>query len=152
MVGRVCPRHGHRGRPLNSVVRRHLSRRGHIIAAVATTAVVVIALFVFVANWRPSDYHTPAYNMRFKVPIYAEMVESYRAEKGHYPTSAEGLEQLVRDGFIREVPRDDWGNALQYRYPSPRPEVPFELCSLGADGMVGGEGTNADICNWSRRK
>jgi hypothetical protein len=24
MVGRVCPRHRHRGRPLNSVVRRHL--------------------------------------------------------------------------------------------------------------------------------
>ncbi len=23
MVGRVCPRHGHRGRPLNSVVRQH---------------------------------------------------------------------------------------------------------------------------------
>ncbi len=24
MVGRVCPRHGYRGRPLNSAVRRHL--------------------------------------------------------------------------------------------------------------------------------
>src|SRR5258706_1182715 len=28
MVGRVCPRHGHRGRPLNSVVRRHRKQGG----------------------------------------------------------------------------------------------------------------------------
>ena len=28
MVGRVWPRHGHRGRPLNSVVRTHLQHRG----------------------------------------------------------------------------------------------------------------------------
>jgi hypothetical protein len=27
MVGRVCPRHGHRGRPLNSVVRHHMNER-----------------------------------------------------------------------------------------------------------------------------
>ena len=129
-----------------------MSRRGHIIiGAVATVTAILIALY-FAATWRPDDYHTPAYNMRFKVPIYAEMVESYRAGKGRYPTTAEGLEQLVRDNFIREVPRDDWGNALLYRYPSERASVPFELCSLGADGVAGGEGTNADICNWSKRK
>ena len=28
MVGRVWPRHGHRGRPLNSIVRRHVGIAG----------------------------------------------------------------------------------------------------------------------------
>ena len=39
-MGRVCPRHGHRGRPLNSVVRRHWG-------TIVTSAVVQLRLYEF---------------------------------------------------------------------------------------------------------
>ena len=124
-------------------------RRGKVITAIVLGMAVLAGVAVY-AFRRPADYHTPAYNMRFKIPIYAESVQNYREARGRYPTTEEGLEQLVREGMLRQVPRDDWGNALVYRYPTERKDVPFELCTLGEDGKLGGEGTNADICNWKR--
>jgi hypothetical protein len=41
MVGRVWPRHGHRGRPLNSVVRPHVNQRWLAIV-VGTLAVYIL--------------------------------------------------------------------------------------------------------------
>ena len=41
MVGRVCPRHGHRGRPPNSAVRQHQMRRAIEIGAVILGAVLL---------------------------------------------------------------------------------------------------------------
>jgi general secretion pathway protein G len=46
----------------------------------------------------------------------------------------------------RTLPKDPWGNP--YIYISPGTEGDFEIISLGADGMEGGEDYNSDIRNW----
>ena len=46
-----------------------------------------------------------------------------------------------------EIPRDPWENA--YLYISPGQHGPdYDLKSLGADGLDGGEEYNADIESW----
>jgi len=79
-------------------------------------------------------------------------LDIYQIDTGRYPSQAQGLAALVsppgdaagwngpylRDG---KLPVDAWGNPFYY---SMRDGV-VRVTSLGADGVEGGEGRNADI-------
>jgi general secretion pathway protein G len=49
---------------------------------------------------------------------------------------------------LPELPIDPWGRPYLYLSPGENGEV--DLYSLGADGLSGGEGQNADIGNWKQ--
>ncbi len=83
----------------------------------------------------------------------------YRLDNYVYPTTEQGLEALVTPstldpqprnfkdgGYLAEVPVDPWGRPYLYLSPGERGEV--DIYTLGADGLSGGEGQNADIGNW----
>ena len=83
----------------------------------------------------------------------------YRLDNYVYPTSEQGLEALVEPsgldpiprnfkdgGYLDRTPEDPWGRP--YLYLSPGENGDFDLYSLGADGLSGGEGQNADLGNW----
>jgi general secretion pathway protein G len=83
----------------------------------------------------------------------------YRLDNYVYPTSEQGLEALVaastldpeprnfkEGGYLSELPVDPWGSP--YLYLQPGDNGAFDLYSLGADGLSGGEGQNADVGNW----
>lgn len=82
-------------------------------------------------------------------------LEVFKLDVGRYPTTAEGLEALVKQPasvngwsgpYIKgELPKDPWGNP--YRYANPGPQGGLEILSLGSDGAPGGEGEAADIRN-----
>lgn len=84
----------------------------------------------------------------------------YRLDNYTYPTTEQGLTALVepstlapeprnfkQGGYLAEVPRDPWGRPYLYLSPGERGEV--DIYTLGADGLSGGEGQNADIGNWA---
>ncbi|MET0104378.1 MAG: type II secretion system protein GspG, partial [Sedimenticola sp.] len=50
-------------------------------------------------------------------------------------------------GYIERVPKDPWGNT--YLYLQPGSHGDYDLYSLGADGVGGGTGVNADIGSWN---
>lgn len=83
----------------------------------------------------------------------------YRLDNYVYPSSEQGLEALVSPstidpeprnfkdgGYLAEVPLDPWGRPYLYLSPGENGEV--DIYTLGADGLSGGEGQNADIGNW----
>lgn len=85
----------------------------------------------------------------------------YRLDNFVYPTSEQGLDALVRPsqiepeprnfkegGYLQEVPADPWGRPYLYLSPGENGEV--DIYSLGADGLAGGEGQNADLGNWRK--
>ena len=90
---------------------------------------------------------------RTNMQSIANALDMYRMDNSRYPTTQEGLRALVErpssarnwnpEGYLREVPRDPWGN--EYRYISPGSSGPFDLYSLGANGAEGGEGYDAEI-------
>lgn len=88
-------------------------------------------------------------------------LDMYKLDNHAYPSTQQGLEALVkkpsgnpapknwnRDGYLKRVPVDPWGN--DYQYLSPGSKGPFDLYSLGADGKEGGSELNADIGNWDQ--
>jgi general secretion pathway protein G len=48
---------------------------------------------------------------------------------------------------VRRLPEDPWGTPYQYRMPGEHGRV--DVYSLGADGLPGGEGQDADLGNWA---
>lgn len=83
-------------------------------------------------------------------------LEIYKLDVGRYPSNEEGLTALMKNPggqmgwngpYLKGdvVPTDPWGHA--FRYANPGPNGGIEILSLGADGVPGGEGENADIRN-----
>ncbi len=82
----------------------------------------------------------------------------YRLDNFVYPSSEQGVEALVTKpndpsvknwnpgGYLERLPTDPWGNPYLYRNPGTQGEI--DVLTLGADGIEGGEGNNADIGNW----
>ena len=69
------------------------------------------------------------------------MLEMYRARRGRYPTTAEGLRAVVDAQLSKKMPKDPWGTELVYTLHDGEPVI----VSLGADGQVGGPGDDEDI-------
>ena len=86
-------------------------------------------------------------------------LQIYRLDNFSYPSTEQGLEGLIgpssidpeprnfrKGGYLNNTPMDPWGQP--YLYLSPGENGEFDLYTLGADGVTGGEDQNADIGNW----
>lgn len=82
-------------------------------------------------------------------------LEIFKLDVGRFPSTKEGLDSMVsrpesvtgwNGPYIKGgVPMDPWGKP--YVYTSPAPNGGMEIATLGADGVPGGDGENADIRN-----
>lgn len=93
------------------------------------------------------------------IRAYETALNLFRMDNFKYPTSDQGLGSLVtrpsdtsirnwrEGGYISGMRKDPWGNDYQYQNPGSHGE--YDLFTLGADGVEGGEGINADIGNWN---
>ena len=88
-------------------------------------------------------------------------LKMYKLDNYSYPSTEQGIEALVEkpvidpipqnwksSGYLDELPVDPWGRTYIYLYPAEYGTKDFDLLSLGADGVQGGENENADIGNW----
>ena len=111
--------------------------------------IVIIGLLatIVVINVMPAQDTARVRKAEADIATLEQGVEMYRLNRMNYPSSGDGLQALVAEGFIKRVPDDPWGNP--YRYAAPgRNGQPFDVYSYGADGREGGEGDDADIGNW----
>jgi general secretion pathway protein G len=91
-----------------------------------------------------------------QIQMLATALDLFYLDVGRYPTSDEGLAVLYKkpdttSGWTgpyldKGVPKDPWGQ--DYVYKSPGDHGTYDLYSMGADGVEGGEGDNKDITNW----
>jgi general secretion pathway protein G len=84
-------------------------------------------------------------------------LKMYRLDNFVYPTTEQGLQALVTrpssapvprnwKSYLESLPMDPWGKP--YLYVSPGESHDYDIYTLGADGISGGEGVNADIGVW----
>lgn len=95
-----------------------------------------------------------------QIEMLTTTLDAYRLSTGSYPSSEQGLQALFERPSIdppaswngpylrKAVPLDPWNNAYVYVYPGQQNPNGFDLYSLGADGLPGGEGENADVVSW----
>jgi general secretion pathway protein G len=92
-------------------------------------------------------------NTKNQIRALTNSLDEYRRICGMYPTTEQGLSALAAaptsgrlcknygEPIIRRVPKDAWDNDFIYSSDGQK----FEIKSLGADGVEGGTGNNADI-------
>jgi len=91
----------------------------------------------------------------------ATALKLYKLDNFNYPTTEQGLGALVekptmdpiprnwkQGGYLERMPEDPWGRPYKYLNPPEFGHGDYDLYSLGADGVTGGEDQNADIGNW----
>ncbi len=93
---------------------------------------------------------------RVQIELLGAALDQFKLDVGRYPTSQEGLQALQQSPgnapgwegpyLKKEVPRDPWGNAYQYKSPGDHGE--YDVTSLGSDGSAGGDGEAADVTSW----
>lgn len=111
--------------------------------------IVIIGLLatVVVINVMPATDRAALTKAKADIATLEQGIEMYRLNKLQYPSGDQGLQAVVREGYIKRLPNDPWGNP--YRYAAPgRDGRRFDVYSYGADGREGGEGEDADIGNW----
>ncbi|WP_312972808.1 type II secretion system major pseudopilin GspG [Pseudomonas sp.] len=125
--------------------------------------VVIFIMGLLIAVVAPSVLGSQDKAMKQKVmadlSTFEQALDMYRLDNLRFPSNEQGLSALVAkptveplprawraDGYIRRLPEDPWGKPYQYRSPGEHGRV--DVYSLGADGLEGGEGIDADLGNW----
>jgi general secretion pathway protein G len=107
---------------------------------------------------RPDEARVVA--ARQDVASLMQALKLYRLDNLRYPTTEQGMQALVTKpaaapipanwkagGYLDHLPKDPWGRPYQYLNPGLRGEI--DVFSLGADGVAGGEGADADVGPWN---
>ena len=86
-------------------------------------------------------------------------LSAYEMKVGDYPTTEQGLEALVKcpsdvekedwgdSSYLKDVPKDAWGQKFVYKRPGEHNVDEYDLFSKGRDRK---EGTEDDIVNWQK--
>lgn len=126
-----------------------------LIEVMVVVVILGILAAIIVPNVIGKDDKARVEATRTSLKAVGNALEMYKLDNHKYPTTEEGLEALIKrpasakswnpQGYLKGgMPKDSWGNELQYMSPGPAGR-PYELYSLGADGVEGGEGNDADI-------
>jgi general secretion pathway protein G len=119
--------------------------------------IVIIGLLttIVVINVLPALGKGNIQKAKTDIATLDQAVEAYRIDNIAYPTTVQGLGALLKPptaapgnagGYIKKLPNDPWGKP--YVYAAPGQHGAFDIATLGADGVPGGTGENADIGNW----
>jgi general secretion pathway protein G len=91
----------------------------------------------------------------------------YKLDNFRYPTTEQSLQALVSPpeleplapnwkagGYLKEIPLDPWGKPYVYLFPGINSRQDGgaypDVFTLGADGISGGNGQDADVGNWKQ--
>jgi len=147
--------------------KRHVCRRRCAAKVFGFTLIELLLVLVILATL--AAVVTPKFTKRSEqaritaaktqISLFEVALDAFEIDIGRYPTTPEGLRALFEkpttdaDGwqqpYIRDIPKDPWGNEYVYRYPGQYNEDGYDLYSLGPDRKLGGDD---DITNWSQER
>jgi general secretion pathway protein G len=157
---RAAPVHAARrcGRPSEACVRHRARALGMtLIEILVVLTLIGIVLGIVGSNYLGKSEQAKAKAAKIEIEQIAQSLDLFKLELGRYPTTQEGLQALVAapPGLANwagpywkksSAPKDPWSH--EYKYVAPGSHGAYDIISLGADGVEGGDGPNKDITNW----
>ena len=141
-----------------SISRKHVSGMT-LIEILVVLVLIGVVLGIVGGNFIGRGEKAKADAAKIEIGQIGQTLDLFKLENGRYPTTQEGLQALVTapPGLTSwagpywkktTVPKDPWGH--EYKYASPGAHGAYDIISLGADGVEGGDGVNKDITNWEQ--
>ena len=93
-----------------------------------------------------------------QIANFSTVLDAFGVDNGYYPKGKSGLQDLVtqpseaqnwKGPYMKEIPKDPWGNEYIYEYPGRNNANGYDLSSVGPDGK---DGTEDDITNWQSKR
>ena len=139
------------------------NRRGFTLIEIMVVIVILAALAALIGPkiiGRSDDAKLT--DAKLQIRNLETALKLYKLDNGIYPATEQGLQSLLTKptvgmipknwrtgGYLegKNLPKDPWGTDFVYLAPGEHGD--YDLCSFGVDGVKGGEGQGADICNWN---
>jgi general secretion pathway protein G len=92
-----------------------------------------------------------------EIASVVDALESFHLIYGKYPSNDEGLAILTQatakcpEPLLHANLADPWGHPYEYTCPGQQGRA-YEVVCLGADGVEGGSGADADIVSWDLKE
>ena len=132
------------------------SRSGFTMVEILVVVVIIGLLAVMIVPTLFEHVITTRQNVaKANIATIESTIETFRLQYDRLPQNLRELVERPAD-----IPEEEWKYPSlkaknlndpwkqEYVYKQPGDHGPFDLYSLGRDGQEGGEGENADICNW----
>jgi len=143
-----------------SVKAPHLKQQGFTLIEIIVVVVIIGILATFVApKFLGKTDDARIVKAKNDIQALGSALDLYKLDNYVYPTTDQGLDALInqpsgdpapanwqKGGYIKKLQKDPWQR--EYLYLSPGEHGEIDIYSLGADGIEGGEGPNADIGSW----
>ena len=145
------------------MVSRYADNRGFTLIEIMVVIVILALLAALVGPkiiGRSDDAKLA--DAKLQIRNLETGLKLYKLDNGVFPSTEQGLGALLtkpasgqiprnyrQGGYLEgsKLPKDPWGG--DYIYLSPGEHGDYDLCSLGSDGVKGGDDKGADICNWN---
>ncbi len=124
-----------------------------MLEVMVVLAIIGIMMGVMVPVFMGNDDKARVSAAKQDIMAISQALDLYKLDNQRYPSTDQGLEALVSapdgaenwspNGYIKKLKVDPWGNT--YQYVSPGTQGPYDLFSLGADAIEGGDGYATDI-------
>jgi general secretion pathway protein G len=133
---------------IKSLISLRDNRGMTLIEIMIVLAIIAILGAIVVPRFMDMPQKARVTAAKNQIQNFSLAIEKYYFDTGRYPAEEEGLQVLKKEGYMKKIPKDPWGNPYHYRYPGEHNTDSYDLWSNGADGQEGGEGFDADISNW----
>ena len=137
-----------------------IKQQGFTLIEIIVVVVIIGILATFVApKFMGKTGQARIVKAKNDISAFESALDLYKLDNYNYPTTDQGLDALVNQpsgdpvptnwqqgGYIKKLRKDPWQR--DYLFLSPGEHGEIDIYSLGADGVEGGEGENADIGSW----
>lgn len=130
-----------------------------LIELLIVLVIIAILAAIVVPRFMSAPHKAKVTAAIVQIKDFETALKLYKLQNGIYPTTAQGLQALVKKpavpplpghyqkgGYLSRIPNDPWGN--KYIYVSPSKRGSYAIISYGPTGTPGGTGRNAPIESW----